>query len=354
MPMKKQYRLFRPKKSGGIYYVQNNVTNKQESLRTRDKAIAERLLNARNEAHQQPAINIQIAKGYLAAADPNFVKRTWAEVMAEFVKTKKGSNRIRCERAILDKEYDRIRDLQLIETRSEHFLKVLESGKVSTNNYLRRFHNFALDMGWLPWPVMPKKQWPKIHHKEKRAITREEHELVLNRARDPEMKGYLWCCWHLGGSQSDVAQVKAEDVDWRDDAVSFFRMKTGKAQVIRMGEAFADILRQLPRKGLLFPKLAAMDEKHRASKFQTLCRRVKVEGVSLHSYRYSWAERAKAAGYPERFAQVALGHGKAMARAYSRKAQVVLPSLEEYEQKVVPLTGISQLNEQRAEQARTA
>ncbi len=26
------------------------------------------------------------------------------------------------------------------------------------------------------------------------------------------------------------------------------------------------------------------------------------------SYRYAWAERAKAAGYPERYAQIALGH----------------------------------------------
>jgi hypothetical protein len=25
-------------------------------------------------------------------------------------------------------------------------------GKVPTNVYLRRLHNFALDMKWLPWP----------------------------------------------------------------------------------------------------------------------------------------------------------------------------------------------------------
>ena len=54
--------------------------------------------------------------------------------------------------------------------------------------------------------------------------------------------------------------------------------------------------------------------------------------VSLHSYRYAWAERAKAAGYPERYAQVNLGHNsKAMTRAYSRKAEVQMPSLSEYE-----------------------
>lgn len=334
--MKNQYRLFQ--RNNRIYFIQNNVTGKQESLKTRDKAVAVRLFNARNEAHQQPAINIQIAKAYLAAADASFVKRTWTEVMAEFVKTKSKSNRTRSERAVLDKSYDSIRDLQLIETRAEHFLTVLESGKVSTNNYLRRFHNFAMDMGWLPWPVMPKRQWPRIRHKEKRAITREEHELILNRARDPEMRGFLWCCWHLGGSQSDVAHLKAEDIDWRNLVISFFRSKSGEAQIVRMGESFAEILRQLPKTGLLFPSLAAMDEKHRASRFQQICRRVKVTGVSLHSYRYAWAERAKVAGMPERFAQQALGHNSvAVHRSYAKKAKVLLPSLEEYEKKIVLL-----------------
>jgi integrase len=57
-----------------------------------------------------------------------------------------------------------------------------------------------------------------------------------------------------------------------------------------------------------------------------------IHGVSLHSYRYAWAERAKKAGYPERFAQEALGHNsKAVHRAYARKAQVELPPLSEYE-----------------------
>ena len=168
--------------------------------------------------------------------------------MAEFVKTKKGSNRIRCERAVLDKEYDRIRDLQLIETRAEHFLKVLESGKVSTNNYLRCLQ-FRRGHGWLPWPVMPKKQWPGFGTKPKRAITHEEHELVLNRARDPEMKGFLWCCWHLGGSQSELARGSRRRMwigeTWR---VSFFRSKSGKPQIIRFGNAFAGNFAAAPEK----------------------------------------------------------------------------------------------------------
>jgi hypothetical protein len=56
--MKRKYRLFQ--RRNGIFFIQNDATGKQESLRTRDKEIARRLFHAKNEAHQQPAINLQI------------------------------------------------------------------------------------------------------------------------------------------------------------------------------------------------------------------------------------------------------------------------------------------------------
>ena len=57
-----------------------------------------------------------------------------------------------------------------------------------------------------------------------------------------------------------------------------------------------------------------------------------IKGVTLHSFRYSWAERACRGGYPERFAQAALGHAsKAVHRAYARGAKVLCPPLEDYE-----------------------
>jgi hypothetical protein len=62
---------------------------------------------------------------------------------------------------------------------------------------------------------------------------------------------------------------------------------------------------------------------------------LKIKGVTLHSYRYAWAERAKTCGYPERFAQEALGHNsKAVHRAYAKNAQVVIPTLESYERRL--------------------
>src|SRR5579862_9413211 len=75
-----------------------------------------------------------------------------------------------------------------------------------------------------------------------------------------------------------------------------------------------------------------MQATHRARDCRRRCLAPSVHGATLHSYRYAWAERAKACGYPERFAQEALGHNsKAVHRAYARKAKVKLPSLESYE-----------------------
>ena len=55
--MKQKYRLYRRHQSGN-YYIQDNVTGKQESLGTSDKVEAHRLWHTRNEAASQPAMNL--------------------------------------------------------------------------------------------------------------------------------------------------------------------------------------------------------------------------------------------------------------------------------------------------------
>ena len=70
----------------------------------------------------------------------------------------------------------------------------------------------------------------------------------------------------------------------------------------------------------------------RATEFRQRCQGLNIQGVSLHSYRYAWAERALQCGYPERFAQQALGHNsKAVHHAYAKHAEVTVPSLEDWE-----------------------
>lgn len=102
--------------------------------------------------------------------------------------------------------------------------------------------------------------------------------------------------------------------------------------MIHFGEEIEAVLRRLAPAGPLFPYLTSVRCGDRATEFKQRCEGLGIKGVSLHSYRYAWAERAKQCGYPERFAQEALGHNsKAVHRAYARKAKVRLPSLESYE-----------------------
>jgi len=201
--MNQKYRLFRRK--SGVYYIENRFTRKQESLKTKDKVQATRLFHAKNEAQQQPEINLHIAKVYLMASDPAIGKRTWQTVMEEMGKTKTGSTHERWIRAIKDKAFNRIRHLKLIETKAEILLAVMEKGTVSTNIFLRRIHNFALDMNWLLCSIILKRHWPAVKHGQKRAITWEEHCLIIQREKNSERRAFYQLCWHLGGSQGDIA-----------------------------------------------------------------------------------------------------------------------------------------------------
>jgi len=336
--MKTRFILF---KRAGVFYSEDTVTRKQISLRTKDEAEALTLLHSKNEAHRQPVLNLQIARTYLTATDPEVAKRTWQTPMDAMTEGKTGATRIRHERAMKDKAFDLIRDLPILETQASQFLNVLRTGSVSTNVFLRRIHNFAMDMNWLPWPILAKKQWPKVRFKEKRAVTFREHEAIIAGEANAERRAFYIMCWHLGGAQSDVAKLTAEDIDWRDKVVSFHRNKTGVVSIIRFGQELEQIFLTLPRTGALFPKLQKMREAHRATEFARCCRRLQISGVTLHSYRYAWAERAKTCGYPERFAQEALGHNsQAVHRAYARKAKVIIPTLEDYEKKMAAAPAI--------------
>lgn len=149
----------------------DSTTGKRTSLQTSSEDEARQIVQARNQAERQPALNLQIAKAYLAGTDSGVSQRTWQHALEALTATKRGANHRRWRSAGNDRAFDLIRDKVIIETQAEALLKVLRSGTVSTNIYLRRLHNFCLDMNWLPWPIIPKRQWPEIKFRDKRAIT---------------------------------------------------------------------------------------------------------------------------------------------------------------------------------------
>ncbi len=332
MRMKKRFRLIRRGVRGGKFYCVDTLTGKRTSLQTPDEQEATEIVAAKNQALRQPALNLHIAKAYLAGSDSGISTRTWQDALNAIVDTKLGETKVRWARAAKEKALDLIRDKIIVETQAEQLLRVLQSGTVSTNVHLRKLHNFCLDMNWLPWPLIPKRQWPPVRFKEKRAITWKEHQSVVTWEENPERRSFYELCWHFGGAQSDIANLQAEDIDWESKVVSFARRKTATISMIHFGEEVEKVLRSLPTSGVLFPNLRPLNAGHRATEFKRVCRREGIDGVTLHSYRYAWAERAKSCGYPERFAQEALGHNsKAVHRAYARKAKMELPPLEEYE-----------------------
>ncbi|HOC57870.1 MAG TPA: hypothetical protein PKI20_19785 [Verrucomicrobiota bacterium] len=291
--MTQRYRKF--KRAWGMYYAYDNLTGNSVSLKTRVKAEAEQKLNAMNEAERQPGISLGLARVYINATDPKLATRTWQEVMDHIVEKKTGGSRARWELAIRDKNFDCLRKLKVAETRAEHFDRALAGGRVSTNMFLRRIHNHALGMEWLLKSVIPRMQWPRFVFKPKRAITAAEHAAIVARERNPERRDFYELLWHTGASQSDAACLTANDVDWDRRTICYSRKKLksrGPAinpALIRFGDEVAALLRRRPQSGPLFPYLRTVRAGDRATEFRQRCAGLEISGVTLHSYRYSWA-----------------------------------------------------------------
>jgi integrase len=147
--------------------------------------------------------------------------------------------------------------------------------------------------------------------------------------------------WLIGAAQTDCSLLRAENVDWEKRVLSYKRKKTGEWCFLGIGDSLEKLLMELPKEGYLFPNIVKTRDKDRSAEFCRRCRLLKIEGISLHSYRYAWAEKAYKSGYAERFAQAALGHkSRIVHHAYARNAQVVCPALEDKESKVISITHV--------------
>jgi len=225
-----------------------------------------------NEAVRTPQINRQMAQAYLMASDPESLDRTCQTVMEAKLKSVVGPTRSRWETAIRDKAFDLIRTRKLIETRPEDFRATLNAGRVATNVFLRKLHNLALDMNWLLGPVLVKPQWPKVQYASKRAITEAEQRSICGREGNAERRAIYELCWHLGGSQGDIASLGAEDIDWNQRTVAYRHHKTGEHAEIQIGQELEVILHGLPSAGPLLPYLRTVRAGDPATEFKQRCK----------------------------------------------------------------------------------
>ena len=327
--MQNRFTCFR---RGAVFYCEDRTSGQQQSLRTRNRDEARRIVQAKNDSVNQPLLNLVMAKTFLAAQDPKIITRTWADVMERFCHRSNDNTRMRHERVVRTRPMQFLKSKRLIETTADDLFEALKLGSNSTIAFLQTLHNDALGMGWIPSAILPRKLWPKMQKKDKRAITEAEH-IQLVAAVDEEWGLYLQLLWFIGASQTDAANLSSANINWKDRVLTYGRRKLSGRSLppacLVIGKGLDAILRQLPDIGPLFPTITKMDDRSRACFMWKLCKRVGIQGVSLHSYRYSWAERAKVAGIPQRWAQAALGHNsKAVHDAYARNALVVCPPID--------------------------
>ena len=211
MNMQRKYRCFR--REGGPFYWQENGTSKRGCLKTKNRAEAERLLLAMNEAHQQPIMNLALGRAYLSAHDPRLITRTSQSVMDEMAQHGIPTTQTRCKREFKSRAYDGIRDKPLVETKVEEFLTICHKNGNSANHYLRRLHNLALNLGWLAWPVLHKAVWPKIHSQSKRAITGAEHPAIVASEQNAERKAFYQLLYETGAAQTDASNLTSKHID---------------------------------------------------------------------------------------------------------------------------------------------
>jgi integrase len=335
--MQERFRMFC--RAGGNFYSRDKITGRSESLGTANRSEAKQLLAARNQAAAQPQLNRTMAKAYLSAKSPDLLTRTWADVMEHYSVTGVESTRKRKATAFRSRPFALLRGVTLMDTEAGHLLAVLQHERAgnSTHHYLRRLHNYALHLGWLLMPVMAEAAWPEVRKKKFTAITEDEHRRIVEREPMLERKLYYEMLWETGGSQSDIANLNWSQIDIQNETIRFSRRKlaskeSGGESLLRIGPCLRKLLNQLPQDGYLFPKMNSWASENRSSEFSRRCKMLSIEGRSLHSYRYAWAQRARAAGMPEREAMNHLGHeSRAIHAAYAGGAQVAVLPLEFYE-----------------------
>lgn len=229
--------------------------------------------------------------------------------------------------------WDRLKHLPITETSGSDFLNLLTTGGTQTKQYLGCIHKLALEMGIISHPILPRKMWPKCPRKSKRGITNAEHQRLLSNIRSWRWKLFLQILWETGAAQSDAAHFRIEKL--RGEVIEYHRMKTGSRAAQQLSPELRGLIQSATcsrKKGFILPSLQRMNSKDRASIFRRACKRCSLSGISLHSYRYAWAERAFSLGMPERLAMVALGHNSsAIHRVYPKGATIVAPSLNGFQ-----------------------
>src|SRR5689334_6799278 len=132
--MKTAYRMYLRRR---IFYAHHNSSGRQESLHTKNRREAEKLIAAKNAAENNRLLNLALAKAYISASDPKLGTRTWKDVMDHLCSKGKESTRDRRRREMATKPLQKLHDKIVTQTTADDFFEALRTGTNYTNHALR-------------------------------------------------------------------------------------------------------------------------------------------------------------------------------------------------------------------------
>jgi len=91
--MQERYRIYQ--RGGKNFYAKDTKTGRAFSLNTSDEREASRLLVAKNQATEQPCLNVAMARVYLSAQSPEFVSCTWGQLIELVAQGYEGATAVR-------------------------------------------------------------------------------------------------------------------------------------------------------------------------------------------------------------------------------------------------------------------
>lgn len=116
-------------------------------------------------------------------------------------------------------------------------------------------------------PVIADALWPKPKRRKKRAITEEEHLLVVEAEKNHEQRDYYEILWPTGRSPTEIAMLTAENVNRKLMLLIYQRCKRradDPPSRLRIGTKLKALLERLPQQGPLFPNIRQGDCRYRS------------------------------------------------------------------------------------------
>ena len=158
--MKTRYRLIHRGRGHGTFYCVDSKTGKRTSLGKATEEEARQIVDAKNQAERNQCSISSSPRPTLRARTPKCPSEPGSMPWRSSPSQSEAPIRNAGSEAAKDRALSLLWPKVIVETEAELVLKVLRIGTVSTNVYLRRLYNFCVDMNWLPWPIVPKRQWP--------------------------------------------------------------------------------------------------------------------------------------------------------------------------------------------------